>query len=74
VNTRKVKVAVQFEVEGLEVGMDVDELTEDQARSAVLRAAYDHFEFSSGGVTSDAVTVHVDGYGECRVNLGTDHR
>ncbi len=68
----KVKILCEFEVEGLE-----DEaLDENAAKGAASQAAYDYLSLvkvSGHGSDVQSVTVHVDGYGECRVSLGEDH-
>jgi hypothetical protein len=64
----KVKIGVEFNVP------DVDE--EDVAKAAASMAAYNYLSFCEiSGVRTDTdeVTVHVDGYGECKVRLGEDH-
>lgn len=68
---RSVKLLVEFIVES-----DEEELSETQAKSAASQAAYDFLSFCTvSGVNTDTeeVTVHVDGFGECRVRLGDDH-
>ncbi len=71
----KVKILVEFEVE-TNVYDDEAPLTEDVAKAAASQAAYDFLSFCTvSGVNTDteAVTVHVDGHGECQVKLGEDH-
>lgn len=68
----KVKLLVEFEVEGLEDA----ELLDHQAKSAASQAAYDYLAFVKvSGYTSDAesVVVDADGYGACRVRIGEGH-
>lgn len=68
----KVKIMVEFDVDGLED----HELTESDARSAASQAAYDYLTFCTvSGYNDDAdeVEVTADGYGKCSVRLGDDH-
>ena len=67
----KVKILCEFEVESDEGG-----LTPEVAKSAASSAAWNYLtliECSGYGTDTQAVTVHVDGFGECRVSLGDDH-
>lgn len=67
----KVKIQIEFEVEGFD-----DELDEQQAKSAASLAAYDYLSFCTAtGVNAgtEECKVHVDGYGECLVTIGADH-
>jgi hypothetical protein len=72
----KVKIGIEFEVS---TDLDEDEygeLTENRAKSAASQAAYDYLSFVKiSGFSSDAesVEVDVDGFGECKVQLGEDH-
>jgi hypothetical protein len=71
----KVKILIEFEVEGIDeaIGHRLDEAI---AKGAASQAAYDYLSFCTvSGVNTDTeeVTVHVDGYGTCKVRLGSDH-
>ena len=67
----KVKIGIEFEVEGLE-----EELDEEQAKCAASVAAWDYLAFveiSSYSTDTEWVEVHLDGYGKCRVRVGEEH-
>ena len=69
----RVKILVEFDVEPEE---DPEAFDEAVAKGAASLAAYDYLALVKvSGYTSDAesVTVHVDGFGECRVKIGEDH-
>jgi hypothetical protein len=69
----KVKLLVEFEVEGLEPE-DEAEMLESHAKSAASEAAYQVLCLTRNGVhVHDDVEVHADGYGNCCVKLGEDH-
>lgn len=64
----KVKILVEFEVDGTD--------DEDVAKSAASMAAHHFLSFCTiSGVNSDTdeVEVHVDGHGDFKVRIGTDH-
>jgi hypothetical protein len=73
----KVKILIEFEVEGIdEEDPDMVGLDEAIAKGAASQAAYDYLSFCTvSGVNTDTeeVTVYVDGYGTCKVRLGSDH-
>lgn len=72
----KVKILVEFEVEGLADEAENGELTEGIAKSAASCAVWGYLSFVEiSGYSSDTetVNVHVDGYGDCRVRIGEDH-
>jgi hypothetical protein len=63
----KVKIKVEF---------DVDTDDENVARSAASQAAYDYLSFctiSDVNAGHEDCTVHVDGHGEVKVTIGSDH-
>jgi hypothetical protein len=73
----KVKIQIEFEVEGVEEE-DPDRVPLDEAiaKGAASLAAYDYLSFCTvSGVNTDTeeVTVYVDGYGTCKVKLGSEH-
>ena len=64
----RVSILVEFEVESVEG----EELTENQAKDAADLARHHFLTFctvSGYNTDTDEVTVHVDGFGECRVRL-----
>jgi hypothetical protein len=71
----KVKIGIEFDVEPLEE-VEPGEFNENVAKGAASMAAFDYLTFCEiSGVRTDTdeVTVHVDGFGECRVRLGKEH-
>ena len=69
----KVKLLVEFDVKPV---VDEDGFDERVAKSAASQAAYDFLTFCTvSGINTDTdeVTVHVEGFGECKVRLGEDH-
>jgi hypothetical protein len=72
----KVKILIEFDVDGCEDEEEDGPLTENIAKAAASMAAYDFLTFCTvSGVNTDTeeVVVHVDGYGQCEVRLGEDH-
>jgi len=68
----RVAIPISFEVESLEDADESGELTQKIAESAADLAAFNYLSFVkvSGFTTdSDAVEVHVDGFGKCKVCL-----
>lgn len=66
----KVKILIEFDVHSR---VYTRELTEAQAKSAASEAAWQHLTFTETGANPiDAVTVHVDGYGECEVRVSPE--
>jgi len=65
----KVKILCEFDVTS-----DEEDLDENAAKSAASLAAYDFLSLVEfGDRVTPAVTVHVDGFGECEVSIGEDH-
>jgi hypothetical protein len=72
----KTKILIEFDVEPLEEDLGEDEFDERVAKGAASMAAFDFLTFctvSGVNTDTDAVEVHVDGFGKCRVKLGEDH-
>ncbi|KKM22710.1 hypothetical protein LCGC14_1622510 [marine sediment metagenome] len=72
-NGMKVKLQVEFDVEPK---YDADGFDENVARAAASQAVYDYLTFctvSGENTDTDAVRVHVDGFGPCVVRRGEDH-
>lgn len=71
----KVKILIEFDVEPVNASED-GELGCEWAKGAASMAAHEHLTFNTPGNgnygTEDCI-VHVDGYGECLVKIGTDH-
>jgi hypothetical protein len=74
----RVKILIEFEVEP---APDVDPedaegFDESTAKGGASMAAYNYLTFcenSGFNTDTEAVTVHVDGFGECVVKLGENH-
>jgi hypothetical protein len=72
----KVKILIEFDVEPLEEDLGEGEFNEQIAKGAASMAAFNFLTFctvSGVNTDTDAVEVHVDGFGRCMVKLGEDH-
>ena len=71
----KVRMLVEFDVEPLVDDPD-GEFSENLAKSAASEAVYNFLTFCTvSGVNTDCdeVEVHAEGFGACKVSLGSNH-